>query len=210
MVAGFVKLHHLGIAVVNALEIAIRADGPVDRAGANTEHLLHLLHQGKRVFARAVHLVDEGENRDVSQAADLEQLDGLCLDALGRVDEHYGAVRRDEHAVGILREILMAGGIEDVDVVAVKLELHGRGGHGNAALFLDIHPVAGGVFVALAGFDGTGGANRARIKQQLFGQRRFTGVGVGDNGERPAAGGFGRERTGHRRIRHGLILLGAM
>ena len=203
VVAGFIQLHHLCVAVVNALEVAVRADGPVDRAGANAEHLLHFLHQGERVFARAVHLVDKGENWDVAQAADLEQLDGLRLDALGRVDEHHGAVRRDEHAIGVLREVLVAGGVENVDVIAVKFKLHGRGGHGNAALFLDIHPVAGGMFVALAGFDGTGGANRARIQQQLFGQRRFAGVRVGDNGKRPAAGGFSRERTGHRRIRHG-------
>ena len=184
--------------------------GPVDRAGADAQHLLHFLHQGERVFAGAVHLVDEGEDGDVAQTADLEELDGLRLNALRGVNQHDRAVRGDEHAVGVLGEVLVTGGVEDVDVVTVELKLHGRGSDGNAALFLDVHPVAGGVFVALAGFDGTGGANRARIEQQLFGQRRFAGVRVGDNGERPAAGGFCRERTGHRRIRHDRSSLGAM
>ena len=41
--------------------------------------------------------------------ADLEQLPGLGLHALGAVDDHDGAVGGPEGAVGVLGEVLMAG-----------------------------------------------------------------------------------------------------
>ena len=44
----------------------------------------------------------------------LEQLDGLGLDALGGVDDHDGGVGSHERTVGILGEVLVAGGVEDV------------------------------------------------------------------------------------------------
>ena len=62
-------------------------------------------------------------------AADLEQLDGLLLHALGCVDQHDRRVGGDQHAVGVLAEILMAGGVQNVDAEAVVFELHGAGGH---------------------------------------------------------------------------------
>ena len=209
VVAALVELDHPRVAVVHALEVAVRADGPVDRAGADAQHLLKLLHQGERVLRGAVHLVDEGEDRDIAQAADLEELDGLRLHALGRVDEHHGAVRRDEHAVGVLREVLVAGGIQNVDVEAVELKLHRRGGDGDAALLLDLHPVAGGVLIALAGLDGARRADGTRVEQQLLRQRRLARVGVGDDGERAAAGGLALELSGHKHFRHEEILLGS-
>ena len=85
-----------------------------------------LLHQVEGIAAGAVQLVDEGENRDGAHAADLEQLDGLLLHALGAVDEHHGAVRRHQGTVGILGEVLMAGRIQNIDAIALEIELHGR------------------------------------------------------------------------------------
>ena len=52
------------------------------------EVALDLVHEVERVAAVAVHLVDEGDDRDVAQPADLEELAGLGLDALGGVDDH--------------------------------------------------------------------------------------------------------------------------
>ncbi len=45
--------------------------------------LLDLVQQVERVAALAVELVDEGDDRHVAQPADLEELTGLLLDALG-------------------------------------------------------------------------------------------------------------------------------
>ena len=74
--------------VVDAAELGPHADGPVHRVGANAEHLLQLVHQLQRLAPVAVELVDEGEDGDAAHAADLEELAGLRLDALGGVDEH--------------------------------------------------------------------------------------------------------------------------
>ena len=46
-------------------------------------------------------------------------------------------------AVGVLREVLVAGGVQDVDAEALVLELHHGGGDGDAPLLLDLHPVGG-------------------------------------------------------------------
>jgi hypothetical protein len=46
------------------------------------------------VAALAVHLVDEGDDRDVAQPADLEQLSRARLDAARGVDHHDGGVDR--------------------------------------------------------------------------------------------------------------------
>jgi hypothetical protein len=50
-----------------------------------------LVEELEGILALAVHLVDEGDDRHVAQAADLEQLAGLRLDALGGVDHHHRA-----------------------------------------------------------------------------------------------------------------------
>lgn len=138
MVATGIEQHVPAVTLVHALKIAVHADRPVHRAGADAQHLLQLLHQGKGVLAGAVHLVDKGKDGNVAQAADLEELDGLLLHALGRVDEHHRRIRRHQHAIGILAEVLVAGGIQDVDAVAVVFKLHGAGGHADAALHFSI------------------------------------------------------------------------
>jgi hypothetical protein len=54
--------------------------------------------------AFAVHLVDESDDRHRAQAADLEQLAGLRLDALGRVDHHDRRIDGGERAVGVFEK----------------------------------------------------------------------------------------------------------
>ena len=177
----------LPAAVIDALELLAAADGPVHGVGLDAELVFQLVEQVERVLGLAVHLVDKREDRDMAHGADLEQLARLRLDALAAVDDHDGGVRRHERAVGILREILMARRIEDVDAEALILELHDGGGDGNAALLFDLHPVrdgSAGVFLAL---------DRARLRdgpaveQEFFRQRGFAGVRVRDDRKRPAA-----------------------
>ena len=106
--------------VVDAAEIRARADRPVDRRGVDAQHVLDLAHQVQRVATEAVHLVDEGEDRDAAHATDLEQLARLRLDALGGVDQHHRAVRGGQRAVGVLAEVVVARGVEDVDPQALR------------------------------------------------------------------------------------------
>src|SRR6476661_10967265 len=55
-------------------EIAAAADRPVHRRGVEGERLLDLVEQIERIAALAVELVDESDDRNVAQPADLEQL----------------------------------------------------------------------------------------------------------------------------------------
>ena len=53
----------------------------------------------------------------------LEQLSCLRLHALGRVDDHHRGIRGHQCPVGILRKVLMAGRIQDIDTISVIIEL---------------------------------------------------------------------------------------
>ena len=228
VVAAGVQLDQPGVAVVHALEVAVDTDGPVHGAGAYAQHRFDVLHQLKGVPARAVHLVDEREDGNGPQAAHLEQLDGLLLHAFGVVDQHDRAVRRHEGSIGVLGEVLMAGGVQNIDTESkarilrirgfalwaklvltnqgfVKttfiVKLHRRGRHRDAALLLDLHPVGGGVTRGLAGLHGARLPDRAAVQQQLFGQGRLAGVGVGYDGKGAPARHLGLQF----RMRHVLF-----
>ena len=182
------EMDHLPVLpVIDALELLAAADGPVHGVGVQAQLLFQLLTQLEGVPGLPVHLVDEGEDGDVPHGAHLEQLPGLGLHALGRVDDHDGGVGGHQGAVGVLREVLVARGVQDVDAVALILELHHRGGDGNAALLLDLHPVGGGCPGVLLALDLACLGDGSAVEQELLRQGRLTGVRVGDNGEGAAA-----------------------
>ena len=89
-------------AVVHALEALARADRPVYRIGADTQLVLDVLEQLVRVACLTVHLVNKGKDGHAAHRADLKQLAGLCLDALGGVNDHHRRVSRHQRAVGVL------------------------------------------------------------------------------------------------------------
>ncbi len=178
-----VQMHRLVAQVDDALEALAHADRPGDRGALDLQHVLDLVQQLDRVAALAVQLVDEGQDRRVAQAADLHQLDGAFLDALGDVDHHQRRIDRGQGAVGVLGEILVARGVEQIDDLALVRELHDRGGHRDAALLLQLHPVGGRVARRLAPLDRAGQLDRAAEQQQLLGQRRLAGVRVRNDGE---------------------------
>jgi hypothetical protein len=136
-------------------------------------------HEGRQTLP--VDLVDEGDDRDVAQAADFEQLPGLRLDALRGVDHHDRAVDRGQRPVGVFREILVARRVEQVEQDVADFERHNRGGDGDAALLLDLHPVGPRAAAVAAGAHFARLVDRAREVEQLLGQRRLAGVGVGDD-----------------------------
>ena len=171
-------------AVDHAPEVAGDADRPGDRRGDDADLLLDLVEQLERVAAGPVPLVDEREQRQLALPADLEQLERLRLDALGRVEHHDRGVGGGQHPVGVLGEVAVAGGVEQVDhAVAVGELQHGRGDR-DAALLLELHPVRGGRAPPAAGLDRAGlGGERAAVEQELLGERGLAGVGVADDGE---------------------------
>ena len=186
--------------VVGADEIAAAADRPGHRRGVERQRLLDFVEQIEGVAALAVHLVDEGDDGDVAQAADLEQLSRARLDALRGVDHHDGGIDRGQRAIGVFGEVLVAGRVQKIEDEALEFEGHHRGDDRNAALALDLHPVGAGVAPLALGLDLAGEIDGAAEQQQLLGQRGLAGVGVGDDGKGAPARHFVCERRAGRRF----------
>ena len=188
LVGLFVHPHGLRFDIEDTAEVRAGAHGPVERCSRNTERRLDLVHQLERVAPGLVKFVDEREDRQAMAAADFVQLAGLRLDALCGVDDHDDRVGGDQRAVRVFAEVLVAGCIEQRDAEPVEVKLKRGGGQRDAALLLHLHPVGHDVALALAAphrpgqFDGPG------VEQDLFGQRAFAGVRVGNDGKRPPLG----------------------
>ena len=176
--------------VHHALEPRAHADRPGHRCALNAEDALDLIQQVDRLFALAVELVDEAHDRCVAQSAHLHQLDRALFDAFRHVDDHQRGVDRGQYSVGVLAEVGVARGIEQVDDAPLVGELHDRAGDRDAALLLQRHPVRGRVASRLATFHRPGHLDRAPEQQQLLGERGLAGVGMRDDRKRAAAAGF--------------------
>ena len=194
--------------VVHAAEVLAHADRPGHRRAFDLQHRFHFVEQLERVAGFAVELIHEGDDRRVAHAADVEQLDGLFFHALRGVDHHQRGVDGRQHAVRVFRKVLVARRVEQVDDVVAELELHHRRRDRDAALLLDVHPVRRRMAAALAALDGAGQLDRAGEQQQLFGERRLTGVGVGNDAEGAAARDFARDRGGRLARGDGWLLVG--
>ncbi len=200
--------------VVDPAEIEPHAAGPVHRHAFQLQLVGDLVEQFDGIARLAVHLVDEGDDGDIAQAADLEQLAGLRLDALGGVDHHHRAVGGGQRAIGVFRKVLMARRVEQIEDGPAIFEGHHRRGDGDAALLLDLHPVRTRAPRLAAGLDLTGRANGAAQEQEMLGQRGLAGVRMRDDRKgapscRLRGGrigrGFGRRRSGRegRGVCHG-------
>ena len=185
-------MHLLRQSVVDTAEARAVAERPVDRERRDAERALQLVDEFERLARGAVALVHEREDGDAAAAADVEQLARLRLDALAGVDHHDGRVDRGEHAVGVLAEVVVAGGVEQVDAVVVVVELQHRARDGDAALLLELHPVAGGGALVLAGGDGAGQVQGASVEEELLRERGLAGIRVRDDRE----GAAGKDDVG--------------
>ena len=162
----------------DALEIDALPERPDHRRHIERQRVGDLVEDSDRVLALAIDLVGEGDDRNVAQPAHFEQFQRLALDALGDVDHHDRRIDRRQCPVGILREVGVAGGIEQVEGQPLMLEGHHRGRNRNAALLLDFHPVRTRRALAGATAHRAGLLDRARGGKQLFGERGLAGVRV--------------------------------
>ncbi len=181
--AALEQQQRVGEEIVGAEKVAPHADRPARRRHVEREPALDLVHELEGIAPLAVELIDEGDDRHVAEATHLEELQGLRLDALGRIDHHDRAVDGGERAVGVLAEILVAGRVEQVEGEAAMLEAHHRRAHGDAALALHLHPVRAHAPALAARLDLAGKLDRPAEQQQLLGEGGLAGVGVGDDGE---------------------------
>ncbi len=176
--------------VEQAAEVTGDPDGPVEGRRCQADPRLDFVEQLERRLARAVPLVDHGDDRDAELAAHLEELEGLRFEALGGVDQHHGRVDGGEHAVGVLGEVGVAGGVDEVDDVGdfgvgggLVIELQRSRTHRDTAGLLHLHPVGDGGAAAGFAVDGTGLGDDTCMQGEGLGERRLTGVGVRDHRE---------------------------
>lgn len=198
----------LATAVVHAAEHramhGIRdVNRPMRRHGDDAELGFDVGDQLERILTNAVALVDDREDGHAATAADLEELARALFDALAVVEEHDDGVRGDQRAERVFAEVGVAGSVEQVDLIALVLELQHGARDRDAALLLEGHPVGGGVLLCLACLHGAGLVDGAAVQQQLLRQRGLAGVGMRDDGEGAASrdlvgeGGSGESGCGH-------------
>ncbi len=176
-----------------AAEVARGADRPGQRGGAQPDALLDLVQQFERLASGPVPLVDERDHRDAAVPAHVEQLERLRLQALRRVEQHDGTVHGREHPVGVLGEVGVAGGVEQVQQRAAELEAQHRGGDRDAAGPLDVHPVGPDAAAPRLAVHGARLLDGRRVQRERLGQRRLPRVRMADHRERPPARRLGRD-----------------
>src|SRR5205085_8668000 len=157
----FQQAHATGRDVESAEEVAASPHGPGHRGGIERQRLFDYYEQIEGVAALAVHLVDEGDDRNVAQPADLKQLSRPRFNAFGSVNHHHGGVDSRQRAIGIFGKILVTWRVQEIEYESLEFEGHHRGHDGNAALTLDFHPVGTGVAALALGFDLPGEIDRA-------------------------------------------------
>ena len=190
LLVGAVEIELALVEVVDALEAVAHFDGPAQGADGDLKLTLDLVEEVEGGFAFTVELVDEDDDGRLAHAADFHQFAGLCLDTFGGVNDDDDAIDGGEGAISVFGEVLVAGGVEDVDLVAFIVEGHGGGGDGDAALLFDLHPVGGGGAADLVRLHGAGYVDGAAEEEELLGEGGLTGVGVADDGEGAAAADF--------------------
>ena len=187
--------------IVGADEIAANPDGPGGGRYVDGEVFLNLVDDLECVAAFAVHLVAEGQDRQVAHPANLEQLPGLGFHALGTVDHHDGGIDGGEGAVGVFGKVAVTGGVDQIEPPLTVIVAHRGGGDGDAAFLFQLHVIGPGPSRLAFGADLTGHLDRAAEQQEFLGQRGLAGVGMRDDRKCPAAGNFGRE--GGAVVKHG-------
>lgn len=132
--------------------------------------------------------IEEGDILVIDKSLELQDDDlAVCF-----IDGDFTVkrVRIEPNAVWLIPanpKYSLTGGVQDVDAVAVVLELHHGRGDGNASLLFNFHPVGHSVAgVAFALYHACQGDGTA-VQQEFFRQSGFTGVRVGDDGKSPPA-----------------------
>ena len=77
----------------------------------------------------------------------------------------------------------MSRGVQDVDAVAIVVELEYGGCYGDSSFFFDFHPVGYGVTGGCFSFYASGEVDSAAVEKEFFSQGGFSGIGVGYDGE---------------------------
>ena len=158
----------------NATEAIFLADRKLNGHRVGMEAVPHHLHAAIEIGADAVHLIDEGNTGNMVLVGLTPDGFGLGLDPADRTENRHRAVKHLQRALHLDSEVDMTGSVDDIDAVVFPETGGRRGGDGNAALLLLLHPVHGGGAV----MDFTDFMRNTGIVKNTLGRRRFAGVNV--------------------------------
>ena len=151
----------------------------MDRDGLHAEAIADGFDAGFEVGADLVHLVDEHEARHVVAIGLAPDGFGLRLHALVAVEHGDAAVEHAQRTLHLDGEVHVAGGVDDVEALAVPHGGGGGRGDGDPPLLLLLHPVHGrGAVVDFADLMAL-----ARVVENPLGGRRLAGVDVRHDAE---------------------------
>ena len=161
--------------------VAGLAGDPQDVVHRLAEQVGDLLGDALGLGAGQVELVEHRDELEAVLDREVRVRDGLRLDALRRVDDEQRALARGERAADLVREVDVAGRVDEVQLVGLAVARLVQDAHGlrldrDPALALEVHRVE-----HLR-------AHRARVDglrhlEDAIGQRRLAVVDVGDDRE---------------------------
>ena len=177
--------------VDDALERRFRPDRQLDRHGLDAQAVADRLDAGFEVGADLVHLVHEDEARHVVAVGLTPDRFGLRLNALVPVEHGDAAVEHAQRTLDLDGEVHVAGGVDDVEALAVPHRGGGGGGDRDPPLLFLLHPVHGrGAVVDFADLMALAG-----VVQNPFRGRGLPGVDVRHDAEITVV--FDVGRAGH-------------
>ena len=185
----------------DTFEVGFLTDRNLNRHGVRRETVTHLGDCGFKIRARAIHLVDKGNARNLVLIGLPPNCFGLRLNPADRTEDSAGAVEHAQAALNFDGKVHMPGSINDIDAMFTP-EAGGRGARDRDATFAFLfHPVHGRRtlvhFSDLVDFAG--------VKQNAFGRRRLAGVDV--RADPDVAGALQRHQSLRRHFRLPLAWL---
>ena len=170
--------------VDHAGEVGLEPDRQLHGHGVVAELLLELVHHPERVGAGAVALVHEGNARHLVAPHLLVDGDGLRLHAADGAQHQDGAVEHPQGALDLDGEVDVAGGVDDVDLVAVPLAERGGRGDGDAPFALEFHAVHERAHAVFA-LDVVHRVDAVGVEEDPLGEGRLARVDVGADADVP-------------------------
>ena len=167
--------------VDDAAEVLLAADRQVNGHRARAEAIDHRLHGGEEIGARAIHLVDEGDARNLVVVGLAPDGLRLGLDARDGVEDRDRAVEHAQASLDLHRKVHVPGRIDNVDAKLPPERRRRSRRDRDAALLLLLHPVHdGSALVDLAHLVGA-----ARVVEDPLGRRGLARVDVGHDPDVP-------------------------
>ncbi len=141
------------------------------------EQVEDLVQNPVRTRAWTVDLVDHDDRLQAGFEGLFGHEAGLRHRAVLGVDQQQHGVDHRHHTLDLATEVGVAGGVDDVDVVAVPVDGGVLRQNGNTALFFLVVGVHDALVVELVTLQGAG------LTQEFVDQGGFTMVNVGDDGD---------------------------